>query len=40
MSRNLTMPDTKPGDVASEDDLISAAAENLVPELARAAVRI
>jgi hypothetical protein len=40
MSRNLTMPDTKPGDVASEDELISAAAENLVPELARAAVRI
>jgi hypothetical protein len=40
MARNLTMPDTSPGDAATEDELISAAAENLVPELAKTAPRI
>jgi hypothetical protein len=40
MARNLTMPDAKPGDAVAEDELISAAAENLVPELARNATRI
>lgn len=40
MSKNLTMPDARPGDVSSEDDLIAAAAENLAPDLARAAGRI
>jgi hypothetical protein len=33
MSRNLTMPDTPTKDVAAEDELIQAAAENLVPQL-------
>ncbi|HEX2732719.1 MAG TPA: HEAT repeat domain-containing protein [Polyangiaceae bacterium] len=40
MARNLTMPDTSPGDVGSEDELMSSAAENLVPELAKTAARI
>jgi HEAT repeats len=40
MARNLTMPDTSPGDAGTEDELISAAAENLVPELVKTAPRI
>jgi hypothetical protein len=40
MARNLTMPDTAPGDTGTEDELISAAAENLIPELAKTAPRI
>jgi len=37
MTRNLTMPDTPARDAAAEDELIQAAAENLVPQLARLA---
>lgn len=37
MNRNLTMPDTPSRDTAAEDELIGAAAENLVPKLAQLA---
>lgn len=40
MSRSLTMPDTPPGDMSSEDQLIEMAAERLAPDLEKTAARI
>jgi hypothetical protein len=40
MSRSLTMPDTLPGDVSSEDQLIEMAAERMAPDLEKTAARL
>lgn len=40
MTRNLTMPDTQPGDRASEDELIEMHAERFAPDLAKTAAKI